>query len=377
MAISKRSAKSFAKPAAAVKSNSNAIPTPFTTAPAGLHPLLPQLDPARVHLIHIDRHTPEHKKQIVRPHSQNKPSQFLPPKLTPQSHQFIIPLLLNTLVALALAYRAYTALPFYYNLLLTLTGDASSPTTLNPSTTPQREALKAILLRSATFLFDFILVRFLGVWPLAFFFAQPSNPTAWRWQLGGFQAEEVVVRASRNWGVKELLEGVAEGVENEFFTGKILPAIERSFVRSKTGYLMMNGTWELDFATMLDAHTLVARGAMQFADVDRVVLACLPGQHGWVCWRWEVEGDVIEHRRKKVVLFKEVLVALGKESLFWRWAEIVEEERDGDGGFSVAGQKKVVERVQAEFEREGVDFEEVVGRIGGLEEVADAAVRKE
>jgi hypothetical protein len=260
---------------------------------------------------------------------------------------------------------------------LTLTGDASSPTTLNPSTTPQREALKAILLRSATFLFDFALVRFLGVWPLAFFFAQPSNPTAWRWQLGGFQAEEVVVRASRNWGVKELLEGVAEGVENEFFTGKILPAIERSFVRSKTGYLMMNGTWELDFATMLDAHTLVARGEMTFADVDRVVLACLPGQHGWVCWRWEVEGDVIEHRRKKVVQFKEVLVALGKESLFWRWAEIVEEERDGDGGFSVAGQKKVVERVQAEFEREGVDFEEVVGRIGGLEEVADAAVRKE
>jgi hypothetical protein len=207
---------------------------------------------------------------------------------------------------------------------------------------------------------------------LAFFFAQPSNPTAWRWQLGGFQAEEVIVRASRNWGVKELLEGVAEGVENEFFTGKILPAIERSFVRSKTGYLMMNGTWELDFATMLDAHTLVARGEMSFADVDRVVLACLPGQHGWVCWRWEVEGDVIEHRRKKVVQFKEVLVGMGKESLFWRWAEIVEEERDGDGGFSEAGQKKVVERVQAEFEREGVDFEEVVGRIGGLEEVADA-----
>jgi hypothetical protein len=67
MAISKRSAKSFAKPAAAVKTNSNAIPTPFTTAPAALQPLLPQLDPARVHLVHIDRHTPEHKKQIVCP----------------------------------------------------------------------------------------------------------------------------------------------------------------------------------------------------------------------------------------------------------------------------------------------------------------------
>ena len=92
-----------------------------------------------------------------------------------------------------------------------------------------------------------------------------------------------------------------------------------------------------------------------------------------MAWRWEREGDVIEHRRKKVVQFKEALVGLGKESLFWRWAEIVEEERDGDGGFSEAGQKRVVERVQAEFEREGVDFEEVVAKIGGLEEVAAPA----
>jgi hypothetical protein len=211
---------------------------------------------------------------------------------------------------------------------------------------------------------------------MAFFFGQPTAPISWRWNLPGyFQREEVVVRASRNWGVTELLQGVAEGQENEFFTGKILPAIERSFVREKTGYLMMNGTWELDFGAMLDAHTLVARNEMSFKDLDRVVLACLPGAHGWVCWRWEVEGDVIEHRRKKVVQFKEVLVGMGKEGLFWRWAEIVEEERDGDGGFSEKGQQRVVERVRREFEREGVDFEEVAGRIGGLEEVEDA-VRK-
>ena len=168
-----------------------------------------------------------------------------------------------------------------------------------------------------------------------------------------------------------MLEGVAEGEQNVFFTGKILPAIERSFVRSKTGYLMMDGTWELDYASMLDAHTLVERKEMEFRDVDRVVLACLPGQHGWVCWRWEVEGDVIEHRRKKVVQFKEVLTSLGAESAFFRWAEIVEEERDADGGFSEAGQQRVVERVQAEFEKRGIDFDEVVNKIGGLEEVVN------
>jgi hypothetical protein len=251
----------------------------------------------------------------------------------------------------------------------------SSPTTLDPTTTTQREAVIALLTRSATLLFDFLLLRFLGPWPLAFFAAQPSNPCAWRWSLGGFQREEVIVRASRGWGVTELLEGVAAGEQNEFFTDRLLPAIDRSFIREKTGYLMMNKDWELDFAAMLDAHTLVSRKELSFADLDRVVLACLPGIHGWVCWRWEVEGDVIEHRRKKVVQFKEVLAKLGKESLFWKWAEIVEEERDTDGGFSESGQKKVVERVQAEFEREGVDFEEVVGRIGGLEDVAAPAAK--
>lgn len=63
----KRTPKSFTKSAADVNTTSTAIPTPFTTAPAALQPLLPQLDPSKVHLIHIDRHSPDHKKQIVRP----------------------------------------------------------------------------------------------------------------------------------------------------------------------------------------------------------------------------------------------------------------------------------------------------------------------
>ncbi|KAM0721258.1 hypothetical protein Q7P37_003546 [Cladosporium fusiforme] len=314
---SKRTPKSFTKPAAAVTSNSSAIPTPFTTAPAALQPLLPQLDPSKVHLVHVDRHLPSHKKQI-----------------------FLIPLLLNALVLLALLYRAYFAIPTYINLLKTITGDPSSPTTLNPTTTTNREALLALATRSATLLLDFLLLRFLGPWPLNFFFAQPASPLTWRWHLGGFQAAEVVVRTSRHWGVQELLEGVQEGEQNAFFTSKILPAIERQYVRSKTGYLMQSGVWALDFAAMQDAHTLVERKEFTLADLDRVVLACLPGKHGWVCWRWEVEGDVLEHRRQKVVQFKAALGAMGKESLFWTWAGIVEEERGADGGFDEAGAGK-------------------------------------
>lgn len=87
----KRGPKSFARSAAAVNENSTAIPTPFTTAPALLQPLLPQLDPSKVHLIHIDRHTPQHKKQIVRP-AQTKPSTRPPqgnPPANPNSPQTV------------------------------------------------------------------------------------------------------------------------------------------------------------------------------------------------------------------------------------------------------------------------------------------------
>ena len=70
------------------------------------------------------------------------------------------------------------------------------------------------------------------------------------------------------------------------------------------------------------------------------------------------------------------MTGINKENLFWKWTEIVEQERDKDGGFSEAGQQKFMERVRDEFERQGVDFEEIVNKIGGLEEVKDAAVKQ-
>lgn len=176
-----------------------------------------------------------------------------------------------------------------------------------------------------------------------------------------------MVRVSRHWGAEDLMQGVKQGEENAFFKTRILPAINVGFMQ-KTGYLMMNESWDLDFELMLDAHELVKRGEVRLVEMDRVVLAYLEGV-GWLTWKWEGPGDVIEGRRKKVVAFKEKLTSLGKESLFWSWTEIVEEERDADGGFTAESQVKVAERVKREFEKNGVDFEEIVRSIGGLDEV--------
>ncbi|CAK4031953.1 hypothetical protein MYCFIDRAFT_110798 [Lecanosticta acicola] len=328
------------------KASSSQIPAPFTKAPASIEPFLTRLDPAKVHITHIDRLPADQKRKI-----------------------FYIPVVLNAVIALLLTWRIYVALPKYWALGQTLLGYVTSYT-VNPETTTRGQQIRILLRRTLMFAMDFLLFRFIGPWPLTFFAEQPANPTSWRWNLG-FQKEEIIVRVSRHWGAEELVQGVKQGEQNPFFKTRILPAIEPAFMR-KTGYLMMDKDWDLEFELMLDAHTLAKQGELAMDDLDKLVLAFQEGT-GWLAWRWEGADDVVEGRRKKVVAFKETLTAMGKESLFWKWTEIVEEERDADGGFTIERQEKVAKRVQHEFEKNGVDFDEVVKSIGGLGEISSNA----
>lgn len=163
------------------------------------------------------------------------------------------------------------------------------------------------------------------------------------------------------------MQGVKQGQENPFFKTRILPAIEPVFMQ-KTGYLMMDRSWDLEFELMVDAHVLTTKEkAFEIAELDKLVWAYSEG-NGWLVWKWEGE-DVVEGRRKKVVAFKDKLTSMGKESLFWKWTEIVEDMREADGSFSVERQEEVAKRVQREFEANGVDFDAVIKEIGGLGEV--------
>lgn len=318
------------------------IPPPFTKAPASLTPFLDRLDPSQIHLTHIDRLPAQHKRSI-----------------------FLIPVCLNALIALLLSWRLYAALPKYFILAQTLLGYTTTAS-VDPTTTTRGQQLGILLRRTAMFALDFLLFRFVGPWPLTFFLEQPANPCTWRWKLG-FRQEEVVVRVSRHWGAEELMQGVRQGEESPFFKTRVLPAIEPETMR-KTGYLMMDKSWDLEFEVMQDAHELVKRGDIKMENMDKLVLAYQEGA-GWLVWRWETDDEVVEGRRKKVVAFKEQLTKMGKESLFWKWTEIVEEERDADGGFTRERQERVAKRVQEEFEKEGVDFEVVTRSIGGFDEV--------
>ncbi|CZT16335.1 uncharacterized protein RCC_02177 [Ramularia collo-cygni] len=323
------------------KSSISEIPAPFAKAPPSLSRFLERLDPKKVHITHIDRTRIDHKKNV-----------------------FLIPVMLNGVIALLLLWRLYVAVPTYWILFQTLLGYLT-PATVDPISTTRKQQIYILLQRTAMFAFDFFLFRFVGPWPITFFAEQPANPCYWRWMLG-FQKEEVVVRVSRGWGTEELMMGVKQGQENPFFKTRILPAIEPVFMQ-KTGYLMMDRSWDLEFELMVDSHFLAFEKAFSLEELDKMVFAFSDG-NGWLAWKWEGE-DVVEGRRKKVVAFKEKLTSLGKESLFWKWTEIVEEEREADGSFSPERQEKVAMRVQKEFEENGVDFDEVIKSIGGMGEV--------
>lgn len=346
-AMAKSVTKRSKQPSTNVKSLQS--PAPFEKTPASLEPFVELLDPAQVYITHIDTHPIEYKKQI-----------------------FLIPVLLNASIALVLLWRLYTAGPHYFAIAQALLGYASSATVDTIHTT-RSEQLWILGRRVGMFLADFLFFRFVGPWPVTFFFEQPANPCTWRWNLG-FQPKEIIVRGSRNWGTEELMKGIKQGEENPFFKTRILPAIERNFMK-KTGYLMMDRSWDLDFQLMLDAHTLVFKQHRAvLEDLDRIILAYQEGV-GWLRWRWEAVDSTDEDRRKKVVAFKDSLTGMGKESLFWKWTEIVEEERAADGGFTEEGQQKVASRVQKEFADNGVSFEAIMQSIGGMDEMP--AVKKE
>lgn len=208
---------------------------------------------------------------------------------------------------------------------------------------------------------DYFLVQLVLPWPMSFFLEKPSNPVQWRASVA-FQSQEVVVRASRNWGSEELMRGSKVADQSPFWKTRIMPAISMEFLQ-KTGYLMMDASFDLDFGAMVDAHTLISQGKLKWSDIDRVVLVYQEGS-GWLSYRFGTEGDLVEENRKKMMAFRDLLQSKGKESLFWKWQAIVEEEREADGAFTAEAQARIAERVAEVFEKEGVDFREAMESVG-------------
>lgn len=323
----------------ALQESTLSIPAPFEAAPTALQPLFDCFDPSHVYITHIDKHPAAFKRRI-----------------------FYVPLAINTVLAALLLWRLYAAYPFYTDILLSFVGNPND-TTIYYSTTPWGELVRKVLWRMLTFLFDWMLAVVLVPWPWTFFCDSAGSPVLWR-ILTGFRDEEVYVRQSRGWDAEDLL-GEAEGSsgkaggESPFFKTRILPAVDATRLREKTGYMLMDKDFDLDFGAMVTAAQLVDKKILSLADFRTSVYVYVKHktEGRWAVWNCGRLDDGSEtEARKKVLYFRDRLTAMGKETLFFKWVELVQFESSAPGGFTKERQAATAEKVEKLFADEGVDF---------------------
>jgi hypothetical protein len=326
-----------------------AIPAPFEAAPAALAPFLDTLDPSTVYITHIDKHPAFFKRRI-----------------------FMVPVVLNTVIAALLLWRAWVAYPMYCDIVLSFFGNPNE-TTIYYATSTWGTLVKKVAWRAVVFGFDWSLFTIVGPWPWSFFCDSGGSPIMWRVTCG-FRDDEVYVRQSRGWGAEDLL-GEAEGSsgkaggDSPFFKTRILPAVDATRLREKTGYLLMDGDFDLDFGAMSLVAQLVDKKTVPISELRTSVFVWVGNEDTgrWAVWNCgRLDEDAETEGRKKIILFKDRLTAMGKESLFFKWVELVQFESSAPEGFTLEHQTAAAAKAKTLFENEGVDFDAFIRDIGGL-----------
>lgn len=320
-------------------SNPSSPPPPFKPLPSSLEPFTTVLSKRHVYLTHIDTKPASFKRKI-----------------------FLVPVAMNLAVVLLFVWRVNYILPWYGALLLSTLGytrDAAVAGAASSTST-----LATIVLRRAfTFLLDFLLAVFVWPWPVEFCLGITySNPVVWRWTTG-FRDREIYVRRSREWDVG-VLDGALgpDGAEKrKTILSKVTPAMDSLLLREKTGYLLMNGDWDLDWAGMITATAMVDAKNVATEAFESMVLFHSK-EFGWVCIDRGagVSGGPSkeeDERRRQVFAFRDALTAVGKEDMFYRWIEIVQFEASQPGGFGPEKQVEVAGRIREMFAKEGIDFD--------------------
>ena len=312
--------------------------------------MLDTFNPASVYIIHTDNHPAWFKKRI-----------------------FTVPVILNLCIAALLLWRGWYIGPYYWAILMSVLGNENE-TTIHYAQTTWGQLVWRVGKRMASFTMDWVLFKIVGPWPYTFFLEQPGNPVSWRWTIG-FRDQEVYVRVSRGWGAEDLL-GAAEGgsgkagQESPFFKTRILPAIDAQRLREKTGYMLMDANFDLDFYGMIAATQLLDKKNITPELVRKSVFVFVGDDSSgqWALWNCAKldEGSETE-ARNKVIEFKDRLTAMGKESLFFKWVELIQFESSAPGGFTQERQIAAAEKAKKMFEEQGVDWEAFSKDIGGLD----------
>lgn len=317
------------------KNTSDSPPKPFKPAPDVLQTHFTQhLDPTHVYVAHVDNKPKDLKRKV-----------------------FLVPVAMNLAVAALFVWRAQNILPYYYKLAQSAFGHPNE-TTFTPADHTWREIGWELFRRAAAFTLDLVLFVFVWPWPVEFCAGRKNgNPVKWRASVG-FRDKEIYVRRSREWD-RDLDELIHRSDLKQTFLGVLRTATASRLIQEKTGYLTMNGQWDLDWAAMVQAHKAVDKKDLSINDFRCVVLFH-DKTHGWLCLDMTGgENAIAEERRRQVFAFRDALAALEKEDLFFRWIEIVQFESTQPGGFGADKQAQVATKIREMFSKEGIDFDEL------------------
>ncbi|OTA82170.1 hypothetical protein M434DRAFT_401132 [Hypoxylon sp. CO27-5] len=307
-------------------------PAPFKRPPEVLQPFIETLDEKHVYITHIDSHPADFKRQI-----------------------FTIPLLMNVAITALLVYRLYYILPYYTQIVVSVLGYPNE-TTMVVDEMDWEEIAVEVGKRTFHFMLDFILYVFVSPWPVNFFLAQDGNPAVWRRKVG-FRDREVVVRRSKRWDETKG-DVINDSTAKSLFMGRIGVATSPMLINEKTGYLLMNADWDLDWAAMVDATTMVDK-KMAAIEAFKLVVLFFHEEYGWLCVDMKLgENAEEDERRRQVFAFRDALAAVDKEDLFYRWIEIIQFESSQPGGFGPEKQEQVAKQIREMFKKHDIDFDE-------------------
>jgi hypothetical protein len=147
--------------------------------------------------------------------------------------------------------------------------------------------------------------------------------------------------------------------------------VDKSRLKEKTGYMLMDENFDLDFFGMVAATQLLDRKDITFEHLRKSVFVYVGDKEGdngqWAVWDLaKVDEGSETEARDKVIQFKDKLTAMGKESLFFKWVELIQYESSVPGGFTEEKQIATAEKVKKMFADAGVDFEEFSRELDGM-----------
>jgi hypothetical protein len=319
------------------------LPSPFVLpSPSLATAFLSTLPQSHVYIVHVDT-TPSTLKRRV----------------------FLVPVCMNIIISLGLLVRAYFALPVYFALLIATLG-YSSEAKVDVKQSNYGALLGITASRTMLLLGDYILFSLLGSWPWNFVFGSEESrygsPLKWRWYLG-FRDKEIIVRSSKKWDNSLVPNWTLD--DELTLKYKIMPAVQKDKL-AKSGFLLLDKDWDLDFAAMAEAHRLVEEGMLKLEDFEKAVVVYHQPMKSWMIWAIGREDmPKTAEQRDTLLKFKNRLTAMGQEDLFYRWVELVQYESTMPGGFTEGRQATAMREARRMFNEAGVDFAKFWFEIGG------------